>query len=361
MLITKKFNKRTFNTLLVIFPIAIISKIFQYNFLGPKYFNDSKYILGLLSNNIEKKGTAFYTTAEIFNAINIFHLESLVEWSIFLSAIFSVIMFILLLKENKYNKYEYIFIYVCMILLNIYVFNLSKDIIQLVAFSIIYIITVSSKLNKKRKIVLILIVFLFESITFRPYYILIGYSFIFAYFVLKNMMKFENKKFVRFFILSTICFLISIKLVEFISPKYYNDVTNVRDKITADLIANTEITNIIKGDNFFSFSANYVINLVRILIPIELLLKGASYLPFVVYQLYVTYIVIKNVKCLNKSNILSVSVVIGYFMASVTFEPDFGSVVRHETTLTMLYVSLNHNLYNVRLKPNIEETKNEKS
>ena len=339
-----KYKKNTFFILLLIFPLTIISKLFQYFFLPQKYFTDSYYILRLMNNNIEKEGTAFYVTADFFKKINIFHFSSLIEWSIFLSTIFSVILFIVLLKYEKYKFSEFFFIMATIVLLNIYAFNLSKDIIQLCIFLIVYYIIISKKISNKIKIFNIFVIFVLEAIFFRPYYILIAYGFLLAYYLTDKYVKNKNisrKKILKIIFLFLLLFLITIVLTGKIYPAGYKKIINVRDDVTLILEADTEISNLIPGNNFISFCINYILNGIRILFPIELIIKGLKYFPFVMYQLYLTVIIIKSIKNINPNNIIALSIVVGYFLGSIIYEPDFGSVVRHETTLIMLFVILN--------------------
>lgn len=345
----KKFNKKTFFTLLLLFPISFLSKIYQFTFLSEKSFTDSNYIIQLMQNNIENKGTAFYITAEFFKKINIFHFTTIAQWNITISILFTFLLFILLLKNKKYKFTEYLFLFLTFVLLNFYVFNISKDIIQLFIFLIIYLIIVDDKKSDIKKLIFVGLIFLLEAIWFRPYYILIDYAFFISYFVLNLFIKHSHnankKKTILILFLALFVFLLPISLTKIFYFDGYSRIVNVRDSITSILNANTEITNLISGDNFIIFSINYIINGIRIFFPLELLLKSITYLPFVFYQLLLTFLTFINVKHLNNKNIIPLAIILGYFLGSIIYEPDFGSVVRHETTLIMIFVFMNRLFY----------------
>ena len=67
-----------------------------------------------------------------------------------------------------------IFLLSCIGLLNIYVFNIGKDVIQFLFFMAVYLVLLIPIENSFMKIVLAAVVLYFESKVFRSYYILIG-------------------------------------------------------------------------------------------------------------------------------------------------------------------------------------------
>ena len=122
---------------------------------------------------------------------------------------------------------------------------------------------------------------------------------------------------------------------QFVAHKDYVNALNARDGTTeTNEGASTSIENPIKVDgNLGIFMYDYVINAVRMMVPIELAFKGMFYLPFVVFQFFILYYyfkTIKNIKSLDDNMIVVVACYSAYFFGSVVFEPDFGSWVRHE-------------------------------
>ena len=342
----KSINKKVFFGCFFLFIVSIVSKIIQYVFLSEKNFLDSAYILSLMKKNIEKSG-AYYLSAEFYKKINIFNFSTLLEWSVFLSLIATIFLIFLIIKRKSIKNIELLFIYINLIMLNFYVFNLSKDFIQFLIFLIIFAIVKLSITNNK-KVFIITSLFILEGLTFRQYYLLIAYAFIIVYWLLKlfiNEKKSKKINFVRLIICAFILFLIPIYLLQNFFPLEFNRIINVRDALTNSLNANTEIVNLIKGNNFLVFSINYFINGLRIFFPLELFVKGVKYIPFIIFQLWLTSIIVKNVQKISKENILFLSIVLAYFIGSISYEPDFGSVIRHESTLFLFYYSLNTYYY----------------
>jgi hypothetical protein len=116
-------------------------------------------------------------------------------------------------------------------------------------------------------------------------------------------------------------------------PEEYNDIMNCKkntDYMTASSMIYDQIEH---NGNLNLFMLNYVINSIRMIIPIELIKGGVGYAPFLIFQvLLLIYIVIniKNIRTIEDKNMLALSVFIAFFMGSVLFEPDFGSFARHE-------------------------------
>lgn len=73
---------------------------------------------------------------------------------------------------------------------------------------------------------------------------------------------------------------------QFVAHKDYVNALNARDGTTeTNEGASTSIENPIKvNGNLGIFMYDYVINAVRMMVPIELAFKGIFYLPFVVFQ-----------------------------------------------------------------------------
>ena len=127
---------------------------------------------------------------------------------------------------------------------------------------------------------------------------------------------------------------------QFVSYEDYRDALNIRDNSTSTIReaggANSAIYNPIEvNDNFGIFMFDYIINAVRMMIPVELLVKSPGYAPFFVYQIFILiylFRTIRNLKQINNKMVVVLSCFGAYFFGSVVFEPDFGSWVRHEAT-----------------------------
>lgn len=341
------YNKKTFGYCSLIFIISIIIKLLQYKILPSKYFYDSTHILSLMNGNyIADKSYNF--TAKLFDTINLFNFNSLQEWSIILSLIFTIIIFMIIIQKKEYNLKQYIFIYSSIVLLNIYVFNLSKDIIQFTFFLIIYLIILNKKLSNQTKLILTSIVLLYETLNFRIYYaimIMIMWTIYIIYIKLIKDKKLKKETILKILLLSITIFFLEVFIVHLISPDNYNSILNARNIVNIGRDSSIDAVTIIKdllgeNSNYLIFIGNYLINTIRILFPIELLFKGIKYIPFIVYQLFITYSLFKTSKKINNNNILTIITVISFIMISIIFEPDFGSFIRHESALILFLIEI---------------------
>ena len=202
-----------------------------------------------------------------------------------------------------------------------------------------YLVIIAPRINSSIKLILILGLFYWESTFFRSYYIIMGALFLVAYLLLKYIqiknIKMNSKIVINFLVIMFIMFTCFLLIVQVIMPEEYEAVIGVRDS-NLNEVAVSQIENWIESDGTLHlFLVNYLINSIRMMIPVELLTKGISYLPFIVFQIMTLYYLFQTVKSLNSSTkaevILSLAIFIGYLMGSFIFEPDFGSFIRHES------------------------------
>lgn len=106
---------------------------------------------------------------------------------------------------------------------------------------------------------------------------------------------------------------------------------NSRDKTPAA----SEITPLFPNSNPALLAVDYFIKILRLMIPIELLIKlKVTYLFLLVYQwLLLTFLVrtfMNRDKMLNPTRTIAMYLYIAFLLCSAAFEPDFGSWVRHQ-------------------------------
>lgn len=331
--------------MLSIFPFTALVKFIQFKFLPEKFFYDGNHILNIMQSgylHFEQSGS-YNNTALLFNAINVFNFDSLLEWSILISILADIYLIFFLSDKKIINLRQIISLYCMLGLLNIYVFNLSKDIIQFTVFAIIGAVLGSSQ-KKQFKIVFVSIILFAESILYRSYYILTALFFIAISVIIPLVFTNQKRKgngIKKIFILVTILFialLIFLDVSRLLRPDDYNELIMIRNRLTArrvgDSDAQTLIVNLIEDNgNHFLFTVNYFINAVRIMFPFELLTKGLYYFPFFIFQLLCTFSLLRCIMDLNKlneKNKLMLYVMCAYYLVAFLFEPDFGSFVRHE-------------------------------
>ena len=113
----------------------------------------------------------------------------------------------------------------------------------------------------------------------------------------------------------------------------YNEMVaaNSRDATTAA----SEITPLFPNSNPALLAVDYFIKIFRLMIPIELLFKlKITYLFLLVYQGFLLQFLIRTFKFRDKKRIptrtIAMYLYIAFLLCSATFEPDFGSWVRHQ-------------------------------
>lgn len=340
--------------LICIFPLSLILKIAQYTVLPPKFFYDSNHIKDIMQtgNLTFIEANSYNNSALLFNAINFLNLNTLVEWSIAIAFIADIYLFFFLINKKIETIKDTIIVFCFLGLLNIFVFNLSKDIIQFSIFALVGLLIQSKKIKLSTKIIFISLVFIAESVLYRSYYILTAAFLIIIAVCFPKLEKWfiSNTgvfKKILLILLSFFVFLfIFLSLCQYIKPEEYQELMEVRNKLTARRVgstdANTLIVNLIQdNDDNFLYIINYFINGFRILFPIELLPKGLYYYPFFIFQIICSIGIIKcllKYKDLDESVKLALYVMLAYVIVAILFEPDFGSFVRHEAaTFPILY------------------------
>ena len=340
LLINDKYKTNKMTTIVMLIPLTIICKILQFTVLPDKYFYDSGRMLSMStgSNTMQAWGGAYEIVADLFREINILNFTTLQEWAYSLAFIFGIILILMLSRIDEPDNLQLFFIICSIGLLNIYIFNISKDIIQYGIFFLMYLVIINKRIPKILKIVGTFFIFYWESTFFRSYYILMGDLFIILYGIIKVIQKRDkpinrNELIGVFSVIFIVMFLL-VYFSQFISYEDYQSLINVRYEVP-NPGAVSAINNLIDDrGNLALYMVNYVINAVRMMLPVELLLNGPFYAPFVIYQIMILYYLILTIKSLNKNTneivVLALSAFLGYLLVSFTFEPDFGSFVRHE-------------------------------
>lgn len=333
------------NCLLFLFPFAAVIKIFQFTVLPDKYFYDSGRILAMVlnPNTFLSWGGSYKVAADFFRAINLLHFDTLMEWSFFVAVVGNFILFFMLSRMNPPDGKQFFFLICSIALLNLYVFNISKDIIQFLFFFVLYLILLSPIQKSGVKVFLCVCTLLLASIFFKSYYMLIAGFGLLIYLIFRTM----RKKHTLFEVLAVllICIAAFLIIAQIVVPNMYLKLVNARsvnDNRVNDPDAVTIINNLIGGSGVGIYFLNLIINIFRIMFPVELLTKGIIYTPFIVYQIMVTtYIIslllrLRNIQ--EKRQFIALCLFLGYTIASATFEPDFGSWVRHESSTFPLLI-----------------------
>ena len=303
-LVNLKIDKESY--ILIWSIIIILNGIFIYNIeniLPEKYFYDSYTILTAINENQSYLIDKSYTlTLKIFSLFNFDELRSY-------NMVLSLIFFIPYLYKNYSLKIHLLFFNIVFLFLaSIYLIRPGKEMLQL------FIVILCYQFDKLSSIFLII-----GGILFRPYLIIQGIMFIGLKFYLKR----KNK------ILWGILILILIVIFSLKFPKIVNLVLGVREKVNLHRLespdAKTIINDWLDKDGMIFLYINYFINTLRLLFPVELLVKGIKYFPYIVFQIWFTK-KLWNWKSIKNNKVI---LLYSFILISGVFEPDFGSFLRH--------------------------------
>lgn len=291
-------------------------------------------------NETEEEINAKEKSANIFKAINWFDLSTYEGFEVYITILWNFMLLIIIFTLRKrLDIIQAIFLVLSILVLNIFDFNLAKEPIQMLYFVLIYVVITSKGLTDNFKYILCFGILYWASISFRSYYILIALFMLGASWICKTFMIAKDKlKFtdivVVLFVLGIGYFLL-LNVAKVAMPEEYHDLVRVRTRETP---ARTDIGNWITNSdsNLALFTLDYLIMLIRMMVPFELVTFGPKYWPYVAYQVMITYYIVfalKNIKKNSKPKNIALYVYLGFLCGSATFEPDFGSWVRHEAAI----------------------------
>ncbi len=279
-------------------------------------------------------------TARIFKNINIFELTTYEEFEVYITILWNTMLLIIMFTLRKrLNVMQAIFLVLTILVLNIFDFNLAKEPIQMLYFILIFFVITSKVLKDNFKYGLCFAILYWASLSFREYYILIAMFMLGTSWICKTFILMKEK--LKLFDILLVIFAFGVgyflllTIAKVAMPEDYAELVRVR---TREGPAKTEIRNWITKDasNLPLFTLDYLVMLLRMMIPIELITFGPKYWPYVAYQVMVTFYVVmalKNIRKNNKSKNVALYVYLGFLCGSATFEPDFGSWVRHEAAI----------------------------
>ena len=358
---------RNKNALLaLIFPVMIAAKIMVAYILPPKYFYDNNRMLGMTnvtlgfssSSNMQEWEGDYRTASDLFARINFADLTTMLDWSICLGIIGTAIVLFMVLRADAPDLLQSLFVLATVGLLNIYIFNIGKDIIQFAFFFAVYLVLLVPLNNSLMKVLVCAGILYYESTFFREYYILIAALVLAVYAILaffRSRQRLGLGSMLIIIVLLFVTIYLMMMVAQRIMPEEYDQVIGLRagyeDAFGDDNGGNmaTAIQNWIPGDGLPIFMVNYIINAFRMMIPLELAIRDVYYLPFFIFQMMVTAYMVNLLRQINRLEdptlFLALCVFLGYVLASFIFEPDFGSWTRHETATFPVLLLLVLNRY----------------
>ena len=183
----QRIENRRITMLLVPF-VAVIGKLVQFFILPENYFYDSKRMVCMMTGDRSMAWWSGYEdTVDVFKKIDFFHFTSIQQWSIELGIVFTILFMIILRRVKEMSVPECIFSLMAIGLMNIYVFNIAKEPIQMFFFICITVV-ILLPLPIVVRLAGCALVFYWESNTFREYYIMMAAMTI-AIFVIDHKLK----------------------------------------------------------------------------------------------------------------------------------------------------------------------------
>lgn len=288
----------------------------------------------------EEELAANSKSAKLFSNINFFDLTTPIEFEVYITILWNIMLLIIIfMLRKKLDIMQAIFLILSVLVLNIFDFNLAKEPVQMLYFVLIYVVITSKSLRDDFKYVLSFGILYWASVSYRDYYILIAMFMLGVSWICKTFILMKDKLNIWDILMVIVAFgvgyFLLLSIAKVAMPQEYADLVRVRTRETQ---ARTDISNLITNNasNLPLFTLDYLIMLVRMMIPIELMMFGPKYWPYVAYQVMITFYVVmalKNIKRNHKSKNVALYVYLGFLCGSATFEPDFGSWVRHEAAI----------------------------
>lgn len=288
----------------------------------------------------EEELNAAEKSSLIFKNINFFELKTYEEFEVYITILWNIMLLMIMFSlRKKLNLMQAIFLVLTILILNIFNFNLAKEPIQMLYFVLIYMVLSSKSLKDEFKYILSFGILYWASVSFRDYYILIAMFMLGASWICRTFILMKEKLGFVDIVIVVLAFgvgyFLLLQIAKVAMPEEYAELIMVRTRETP---ARTDIGNIItkSAANPVLFTLDYLLMLVRMMVPVELVTFGPKYWPYVAYQIMVTFYVImalKNIKRNHKAKNVALYVYLGFLCGSATFEPDFGSWVRHEAAI----------------------------
>lgn len=323
--------------------IAVVAKIYQYNFAEERNFTIMNFILDGINYGKMMGSTSFDFPIRVYSCFKWLGITTNLGWSIFWCGIGNIIIYLFfVLKKIKLSIIQIVFIAMSMFILDFMVFNANKDMIQFLFVVLCYVIVTNGLLKDWIKVILVSLVLLFEAYSFRSYYVITFGMFIVIYLLYIMFMnrKTKPKHFaIKFISLVLLSFFLIVFAASIVSHDMYEELVFRRDSLE-NLESNTTILNLIDGESFVSFVMNYLINAIRMCFPIEILTNGITNMAFSIYQICLSVFFISKMRYMNRKNLLVFAFVFAFMLTMFAAESDFGTLTRHQSIIFFFVIEL---------------------
>lgn len=143
----------------------------------------------------------------------------------------------------------------------------------------------------------------------------------------KNNIKWYDIIFVLF--VYALAYMLLIVFTQHFNQEAYECFIYFNQRVT---VAKTDLSGIFHSNVLPIMALDYILLVIRMLFPIELIKFGPQYWLYALYQSITSIMLIKaliKIKTNSPIKMYALYIYMGFLFASATFEPDFGSWVRH--------------------------------
>ncbi len=313
------------------YPDAILNRPWSFSLFG---------IDELVEGNIGQ-GDNVITFFKIIRKICLNIPTDFYSFEVCITILLGIIMFLILTKTKPLiDLLEASFIALVVMVNSVYCFSLGKEAFQMIYFIALFLCLKSEYISPIKKLLLSIGIILISVATFRTYYALIVLFIIVIIacfmFVLSYTEYINWSRITLILVLVSLFYLLMMGALMIINGSLYrlfHDSLLYSSAATAS--SNTYIDNLIVpylGDNLITLWMEYVLVIIRLSIPIELIVLGVKYWPFVLYQSLMTYYAVKSIVSIREnlpSQNIALIIYMAFLFASASFEVDFGAWIRH--------------------------------
>jgi len=327
-------------------PLILVGKLIRWTFMRPliDYGIGFAYLRMAFDERIDMRSGTGLILGEFILFFSRFGLTTYLQFEILITVLWNIMILIILLNCNKYlTLLQAVFIALSVMVLNIFAFTLAKEPMQMLYFILIYPVLCSEKLSYRVKFLLITAIIIFSAITFRQYFYFIVYYMIIGQISLALLLRRHKPLIVTLafmLLVNAIGYFTLFHIMPHMSYIHYHELIRVRQTIRGP-DATSVIAPSTRVDTYFWLGINYIVISLRLLFPVELLRLGIRFWPYVIYQLVITGVFLRRLATYSKSSEaakLATLVFFGFFAVSASFEPDFGSWIRHESVLFPIFL-----------------------
>lgn len=244
-----------------------------------------------------------------FDAINIFGFTDYLQWEVFFTIVFNILLYLLVRKYYRLTpsagKWENIFIYMALAILNIFCLNIAKEPYQLIFFLLMgWGITKFKGYN--RKTIWLLFVCVLCILFARKYYILVCVFYIAIQVLVAKLFlnidtstgKGKFQLFIRLIytlLILAACHYVLYSYIASNNAETYQELAAVNDRDqNRSSKAVSEIVPWFGSSNQLMVTLEFFVKIFRLSFPIELLLIGKfTYIVIISYLSLLVYFVIK--------------------------------------------------------------------